>query len=461
MNDMNDGIMNFLLGNQTDELDLKNQQHFSKIINDYGRDHKQYDLYVILLWFSYMEINQDICRSAVFILSIMEKYEVYSIALRLAEKILKINGDGVVIRTMFRICRKTSDYTFAENYLENNREIIERNEFNIQYELVYFFEKMHDEAALKKTLLKIRSSSQRSIPISRTLYNFYIQFEMFEEAKNIQTHILKLKDDELNNKKAKLGEDTAEESELAIWTKLKDLVTEQEHNRQLIALRDLIKGFSHELGQPITNIRYAIQLHQMKIEYKQELYDDIPNLLNSIIRQTERVDQLLNRFSPIVTSKSERQEFNIYTKISQVFEDLSHRLAVENIRYEINGERDIIIYGDSIQFDQVFYNLIINSIYAIRLKGCAGKLDVVLKKNQKEAIILFSDNGIGIPSHNHSKIFDPFFSTKDKTKDEGGEGIGLFIVWNILKMFNGNIVSDREYNEGARFMITINLDERA
>ena len=62
------------------------------------------------------------------------------------------------------------------------------------------------------------------------------------------------------------------------------------------------------------------------------------------------------------------------------------------------------------------------------------------------------------------KIFEPFFTTKESVDDEsgGGEGLGLYIIWNIVRMFNGNIRVDREYNNGARFIITISKrqDER-
>ena len=54
------------------------------------------------------------------------------------------------------------------------------------------------------------------------------------------------------------------------------------------------------------------------------------------------------------------------------------------------------------------------------------------------------------------------FTTKDCSTDEngGGEGLGLYIIWNIVRMFNGDIVLDKSYENGARFVITINKSER-
>lgn len=65
------------------------------------------------------------------------------------------------------------------------------------------------------------------------------------------------------------------------------------------------------------------------------------------------------------------------------------------------------------------------------------------------------DDGPGIPKENQKKIFEPFFSTKDPTSGNGGEGLGLFIVWNVLKIFNGIIYVDSHYKNGAKFNILI------
>ena len=102
----------------------------------------------------------------------------------------------------------------------------------------------------------MRSSAERSIPIARTLYNFYLTFDRFEDAQILSEHIQKLIDRKRTESKKNQDQDRSEEqleSEQIVWQRVKDLVSEKEHNRQMLALRDLLKGFSHELGQPITN----------------------------------------------------------------------------------------------------------------------------------------------------------------------------------------------------------------
>ena len=353
---------------------------------------------------------------------------------------------------ILRICRKISNYGKAEALLEINDHFISTSDFNVQYELVYYFQYTNNIVCLEKVLKLMRRGASSSLPIAKTLYNFYLGFNKLDEAKVLYDHIKQLQ--ALNQSTKKSREGVQDESEQFVWERLKNLVSEQEHNRQMVAMRDLLKGFSHELGQPITNIRYGVQLQKIKIQKGIDTPEELETLLNLILTQTSRIGNMLNRFSPIVSSKSEQTIFEVDNCINQVFEDLKSRLATQNISYEINCVDVVKLYGDSTQFSQIFYNLVLNSMQAIVNDG---KITVDIVSQNESIKIHFVDNGPGIPVENHQKIFEPFFSTKDPTSGNGGEGLGLFIVWNILKMFNGSIRIDKKYRHGAKFVITLPL----
>ncbi|MDD6615704.1 MAG: HAMP domain-containing sensor histidine kinase [Lachnospiraceae bacterium] len=387
-----------------------------------------------------------------YILKRLEGNKLYEQAVRWTKKILNYSSDAVIIRTLFRLCRESSDYSVAEEYLEKN-DIVDWEEFNIQYELVMYFDSIGDEVSRNRALEYIEKSSVNSLPILRTLFKFYVKFNKLDKAKAVQEKIA-------NFKKSRTTQKAKKETENIVWDRLRTLVTEQEHNRQLLAMSELIKGFSHELGQPITNIRYAVQLFYMKNKKtNQKISAEEQELFDGILRQTERVGKLLDRFSPIVSSKSIKEFFNVYEAICSIFDELSSRLHNEGIRYSVGGDKNCRIYGEKLQFGQVFYNLIINSIYAIRHRRTEGKIEVRIESRENILKIEFSDNGIGIPPELSRKIFNPFFSTKDKEVEEGGEGLGLFIVWNILKIFSGKIYVDEKYGQGAKFVIEINEKE--
>ena len=396
-----------------------------------------------------------------YLISVAEKKTLYSEAQQLVGKIIakQKSPNPTLIRTLLRMSRKQQDYHYAEQLLSIDEVLVEKSDFNIQYELVYYFDSTGKSELLSKTLKKMRSSAERSIPIARTLYNFYLTFDRFEDAQILSEHIQKLIDRKRTESKKNQDQDRSEEqleSEQIVWQRVKDLVSEKEHNRQMLALRDLLKGFSHELGQPITNIRYKIQLQQLRIKRGIGTMDEVQDLFDTILAQTERIGVMLDRFRPIVSSKSVQESFCVNDCVRQVFVDLSDRLSQCGITYSFQETSQISLFGDRIQFSQVFYNLVLNSMQAILGNG---KITVSITTVRNSIRILFSDNGPGIPEENRKKIFEPFFSTKDPTSGNSGEGLGLFVVWNILKMYKGTIQLNHKYKNGAQFIIKIPIKE--
>lgn len=396
-----------------------------------------------------------------YLISVSEKKGLYQEAQQLVGEIItnQESPNPTLIRTLLRISRKQQDYHYAEQILMIDEKFIEKSDFNIQYELVYYFNSTGNSELLDKTLKKMRNSSECSIPIAKTLYNFYLTFDRFEDAQILSEHIQKLIDRQRTEKKNRgfQGRNKEQlESEQIVWQRIKDLVSEKEHNRQMLALRDLLKGFSHELGQPITNIRYKIQLQQLRMERGVGTMEEIQDLFITLLEQTERIGFMLDRFRPIVSSRSVQESFCVNDCIKQVFDDLSNRLSQNRITYSFREDCQVTLFGDRIQFSQIFYNLVLNSMQAILEKG---KITVSISTSKNTAWIVFSDNGPGISEENKKKIFEPFFSTKDPTSGNGGEGLGLFVVWNILKMYKGTIQLNPKFNNGAQFIIRIPIEE--
>lgn len=396
-----------------------------------------------------------------YLISVSEKKGLYQEAQQLVGAIItnQESPNPTLIRTLLRMSRKQQDYHYAEQILTFDEKLIEKSDFNIQYELIYYFDNAGNSELLDRTLKKMRRSATRSIPIAKTLYNFYLTFDRFEDAQILSEHIQKLIDQKHTERQNKEFRDRSEEqleSEQIVWQRVKDLVSEKEHNRQMLALRDLLKGFSHELGQPITNIRYKIQLQQLRMERGVGTMEEIQELFITILEQTERIGYMLDRFRPIVSSRSVQESFCVNDCIKQVFDDLSDRLSQNQITYSLREDCQVTLFGDKIQFSQIFYNLVLNSMQAILEKG---KITVSISTRKNAIRILFSDNGPGVSEENRKKIFEPFFSTKDPTSGNGGEGLGLFVVWNILKMYKGTIQLNPKFKDGAQFIIRIPVEE--
>ena len=325
---------------------------------------------------------------------------------------------------------------------------------------MFYYSKIGNIDDRNNALRKIEICGRNSIPIMRTLYNFYLQFGMLDKAMEIKSIISekqKKRKRDYNNRNQQEN-DAAE----ALLMTIRELFTELEHSRKLISMSELLKGFSHELGQPITNIRYGIQLFQMKMEKGINTNEELTNLLNDILSQTYRIKKLLARFSPITSEKNPEIKFSVTKEIKGIFGEFSSRFSKENIEWKVESDLDFYLFGDNIKFDQIFYNLIGNSIYGINEKGEKGFILVRISENETEYVITFEDNGIGIEPEYIGKVFEPFFTTKDCSNDEngGGEGLGLYIIWNIVRMFDGNIKVDKEYKNGTKFIIDILKKER-
>jgi len=446
------------------QVDLfRSDKNFNKAISYLHNIENTFQVYILYYKILGIGHNIDNRRIDKSIVSSMEKKGRYKEALEIIVAMLAYDHDKVTVRTLFRICRKLDDYSEAEKYIEKHPDIKVQGEFNILYELVFYYSKIGNIEDRNNALKKIEKCGIDSIPIMRTLYNFYLQFGMLNKAMEVKTFIAekqRTKEKSYNKDRNQQEDDAAE----ALVGAIREMFVELEHSRKLISMSELLKGFSHELGQPITNIRYGVQLFQMKMNKGINTNEELKELLQNILSQTYRIKKLLDRFSPITSEKNAETNFSVVKEIKNVFSDFDSRLKKENIVWELKENSDFILFGDNIKFDQIFYNLIGNSIYAIKEKGEKGSIAVTISESEKEYIITFEDNGTGIEQEYLGKIFEPFFTTKECNNDEngGGEGLGLYIIWNIVSMFNGNIKVDREYKNGAKFIITIlkKQDER-
>ncbi len=148
-----------------------------------------------------------------YLISVAEKKMLYSEAQQLVGKIIarQESPNPTMIRTLLRMSRKQQDYHYAEQILTIDEGLVEKSDFNVQYELVYYFDSTGNSELLDKILKKMRNSAESSIPIARTLYNFYLTFDRFEDAQILSEHIQKLIDRKHTEKKGNQHQDRSEE----------------------------------------------------------------------------------------------------------------------------------------------------------------------------------------------------------------------------------------------------------
>lgn len=153
-------------------------------------------------------------------------------------------------------------------------------------------------------------------------------------------------------------------------------------------------------------------------------------------------------------SDSELELINLHELIDNLFSNIySGEFDKQKIRAQLDINENLDLNYNRKAIEDVFDNLISNSIKA--LKGCSDKkikCSGILDKS--ELVIYFSDNGIGIQDEDKHRIFDIFFT---KTAEEGGAGIGLYMVKTRIEAMQGSIeVIESEFKpNGATFKITL------
>jgi PAS domain S-box-containing protein len=227
------------------------------------------------------------------------------------------------------------------------------------------------------------------------------------------------------------------------------------HEHKLAAIGQLATGIAHNLNTPISVVLGNAELLQLKDQESPEL--------QKIIRQAERMNSIIQS----LLTKSSREQ----TKKPQIF-DLNLMITSEleifksnldfkhNVNKKLNFAENIPeFYGVYSEFSQSLMNLIQNAIDAM-YKKAKKELSIETSYDGDNVFVKIGDTGCGIAEINHSKLFDPFYTTKpaveDRIKDEPtGTGLGLSSVRNLLSDYSVEINFESEVNKGTTAILKI------
>ena len=228
-------------------------------------------------------------------------------------------------------------------------------------------------------------------------------------------------------------------------------------SEKLSAVGQLAAGIAHEVGSPLTAISSLAQLL-----YDQSDDSSTKDKLKLIREQIDRiariVRELVNFSKPITTTVG-------IVSVNTVIEE-----AVQIVKYDkrlkynkISTDLFPALPSLKISFDQllqVLVNILLNAGDALEnLKN--GTLTINSRLVGEKIIITIIDNGVGIEAENLDKIFEPFYTTKKPGK---GTGLGLWVCYNIIKGFSGDMLVESEPGKGTAFHIVLpiltNLDEK-
>lgn len=225
----------------------------------------------------------------------------------------------------------------------------------------------------------------------------------------------------------------------------KILEAEMIHAAKMVTLGTMSAGIAHEVGNPLASI--STRLHLLKTEHEESFVEQSVNVLQREISRIERIVRGISQFgrpskegwalcqvNQILLETIEMLKYHKTAKLSKIETDLSLELP------ETLGVRD--------QLKQVFLNLGLNALEAI--PGNSGTITIRSFAEKGTLKIEFIDAGSGIMEADQEKIFQPFFTTKEK-----GSGLGLFIVNHIVQAHSGQIGVKSKPGEGTQFIVTL------
>ncbi len=218
-------------------------------------------------------------------------------------------------------------------------------------------------------------------------------------------------------------------------------------SEKMSAVGQLIAGVAHELNNPLTAILGYAQL--LETEGLNTRAQDYVGKLFKQAQRTHRVVQNLLSFAR--QRKPQRDEVDIRRVLDETLALRDYDLKINNIRVERElPSEPALVVADPHQIEQVFLNIINNSVDAILETGRAGQLKIRISSQAGHICTQFTDDGAGIKDP--KRIFDPFYTTKSIGK---GTGLGLSICYGIVKEHGGDITAHNAPDGGAAIEVRL------
>jgi signal transduction histidine kinase len=216
---------------------------------------------------------------------------------------------------------------------------------------------------------------------------------------------------------------------------------------KMASLGVLSAGIAHEINNPLGVILGHVQLLLKQVQEKQSLDNpqEAIQLLETIESYTRRCSHIVNS---LVEFSRQKQMHMMPVDVNQAVENalMFTRSRIENKNIELikNLAQGLPrTQADQIHLEQVFINIIINAQASMQDQG---KLEISSIQEDDKIRICFKDNGQGIAQENLSRIFEPFFSTKDPGQ---GSGLGLSLSYGIIQAHEGDIKVSSQVGVGT------------
>lgn len=221
------------------------------------------------------------------------------------------------------------------------------------------------------------------------------------------------------------------------------------HVARVATMGELTAAFAHELHQPLTAIKTNARAGRNLL--RRPAIDEVEETLQDISEDAERAREIISRLREMMRKGEERREphnINQVVRSGISFVDKAYQKQEVSVRFDLAPDLPMV-NCDNIQLQQVFLNLVQNSLAA--MKNCSGEVVVrtALVEND-QVVVQIQDSGPEISNEILSEMFDPFFTTKS-----AGLGMGLPICRTIIEAHGGKLQATRNPGGGLTMIFRL------
>lgn len=217
---------------------------------------------------------------------------------------------------------------------------------------------------------------------------------------------------------------------------------------KLAALGQLAAGVAHEINNPLGTITIYAHILNKSLDADDPRKEDIDLIISEANRTKEIVQGLL---SFARETKLKPGDTDINDLIEETLSLIANQVLFQNIKIKKTFGGNIpTLFADATQLKQVILNIMLNAAQAMEGRG---SLTITTAHDAGVISIKIKDTGPGITPEHVSKLFNPFFTTKEK-----GTGLGLAISYGIVERHFGQIDVETEMGKGSTFIITLPVD---
>lgn len=232
---------------------------------------------------------------------------------------------------------------------------------------------------------------------------------------------------------------------------------------KMASLGRMLAGITHELNQPLNFIKVAAVNLKERVAVGRIEPAHFTQKLDSILAHVNRAAAIILHMRVFGRMPSESaRPMRIRQALDAVVTMIGPQLEVDEIVLDVSRfDRAVMVRALPVLLEQVLLNLLLNAQDAIHARKAAGDkspghIVISVTRQDRNAIIVVEDNGIGLSDETLEMIFEPFFTTKPPRK---GTGLGLSISYGIIRELSGAIRAENGLH-GARFIIELPLAEQ-